>query len=171
MTTSPAPGVRPGVAPAQVPLPCDCESHVNGHTVHWVQARASLNAGPGQPCTVSDVADDGTISFTDGSSCWHHDPRRLRIALANAGNQAELGALGVLRVQSAFDPRVNHCFSVYSAASPCLLPRLVPGESMAAETARRGGATRDLAELLAEFGRPRGKPAATGRRGGKRGGR
>lgn len=162
MTSSLAPGARPGCAPAVVPLPCDCESHVNGHTVHWVQERASRNAGPGQPCTVSDVADDGTITFADGSSCWHHDPHRLRIALANVGNQALLCELGVLRVQSAFDPRVNYCFSVYSAPSPCLLPRVVPGESMAAETARRGGATRDLDALLGELGRLRKGRRRTG---------
>ena len=168
MTTSPALGARPGVAPAIVPLPCDCESHFNGHTVHWVQARASLNAGPGQPCTVSDVADDGTITFADGSSCWHHDPHRLRIALANVGNQALLCALGVLRVQDATDQQVRHCFSVDSAASPCLRPRVIPGESIAAETARRGGATRDLAELRGEFGRRRKKAGEQGRGAGPR---
>ncbi|MBK8539497.1 MAG: hypothetical protein IPL60_05715 [Ardenticatenia bacterium] len=106
---------------------------------------------------MTDVADDGTITFADGSTLWHHDPERLRIALANADNQALLCDLGVLRVQDVVDRMVSHCFSVDSAASPCLLPRVIPGESIAAETARRGGATRDLADLRAEFGRPRGK--------------
>jgi len=165
VTTSPAPGVRPASAIADVPRPTDCDNYLNGHHVHWVQERASRSKGPGQPCTVSDVADDGTITFADGSTCWHHDPHRLRIALANVGNQALLCALGVLRVQDATDQQVRHCFSVDSAASPCLLPRVVPGESIAAETARRGGATRDLDSPLGELGRPRSKAAASGKRG------
>lgn len=170
MTTPPAPGVRPASAIADVPRPCNCDSYTRGHTVHWVQERASRRVGPEQPCTVRDVTDDGTITFADGSTCWHHDPQRLRIALANVGNQALLCALGVLRVQDATDPQVRHCFSVDSAASPCLLPRVVPGESIAVETARRGGATRDVAELLEEFGGPRSKPAANGhRRAGEQG--
>ena len=136
-----------------IPLPGDCDNYFNGHRVHWVQERASRWKGLGQPCTVTDVADDGTITFANGSTCWHHEPHRLRIALANADNQAELCALGVLRVQDARDRPSSYCFSVDNAASPCLLPRVVPGESIAAETARRGGATRDVAGLRAEFGR------------------
>jgi hypothetical protein len=161
VTTCPAPGARRRTVRA-IPLPGDCDNYLNGHHVHWVQERASRSKGPGQPCTVTDVADDGTITFADGSTCWHHEPLRLRIALANVGNQAELWALGVLRVQDARDPMVRHCFSVDSAASPCLRPRVIPGESIAAETARRGGATRDLDALLGELGRPRKGRRRTG---------
>lgn len=161
MTTSPAPGA-PRRTIRAIPLPGPCENHLNGHRVHWVQERASRRKGPGQPHTVTDVADDGTITFADGSTCWHHEPHRLRITLANADSQAELCALGVLRVQDARDPMASYCFSVDSAASPCLLPRSIPGESIAAETARCGGATRDLKELRAASGRPRGTAGATG---------
>ena len=97
MTTSPASGA-PRRTIRAIPLPGPCENHLNGHRVHWVQERASRRKGPGQPHTVTDVADDGTITFADGSTCWHHEPHRLRIALANVDSQAELCALGVLRV-------------------------------------------------------------------------
>jgi hypothetical protein len=77
--------------------------------------------------TISSVADGGTITFTDGTRLWNHDPERLRVILERYGVEAVIGSHGVLRVPSK--QGAAYCFSV--AAVPDPLPtrdqRVPPG--------------------------------------------
>src|SRR5438128_1656577 len=60
----------------------DCGSYHPGHDVHVISA---LHGERGEPRTIRAIADDGTITFTDGSTAWNHDPARLRIILDRCG--------------------------------------------------------------------------------------
>ena len=100
---------------------------------------------------MTDVADDGTITFTDGSTRWHHDPERLRLALAANHNQAMLREYGYLQV-------FGYCFSVDDHPSPCALPQQVPGATMVQATLRCGGGIFSMQESrTATRGKRRGK--------------
>lgn len=122
-----------------------------GHRSYAVQERLGRQAGPGEPRTVTDVADDGTITFADGSALWHHDPERLRLALAANYNQAVLREYGYLQ-------EFGYCFSVDDHPSPCAIPRHVPGETMVQATLRCGGVIFSMQELrTATRGKRRGK--------------
>ena len=55
-----------------------CGAYRYGHDMHFIQARLSLEDGPGVTARIASVADDGTITFTDGTRLWNHDPERLR---------------------------------------------------------------------------------------------
>jgi len=98
----------------------------------------SNREGPGEPCAVAGVADDGTITFTDGSTLWHHDPARLRAALAHAGNQALRAPRSILKVACEDG---WYCFSVAEESHPCdeVSYAVIPGESILDELTRRGG--------------------------------
>jgi hypothetical protein len=131
--------------------PRRCGSYTLGHDVHFSQARLSLSDGVGPQQTVQDVAADGTITFSDGSSVWHHDPTRLKAALALVGNQARLGTHGVLRVAS--EGASYYCFSVSAEPDPCRSETSEdrPGESLIDELLRRGGLYRNGPDLLREL--------------------
>ena len=147
--TTPAP-LRPAIKPDLPPL-SPCDRYSNGHTMHWIQWRLGWQAGPGEPRTVTNLADDGTITLADGSTLWHHEPERLRIALTANHNQAVLRAYGYLQV-------FGYCFSVSDKSSPCLLPRSIPGETMVQATLRCGGGIFSMQELrTATHGKRRGK--------------
>src|SRR4051794_1819564 len=85
-------GVR-AVPPARM-----CGAYRVGHDMHFIQARLSTEDGVGVAHTVESVADDGMITFADGTQCWNHDPERLRMIIALCGADAIWGTHGVLRV-------------------------------------------------------------------------
>src|SRR6266567_1857146 len=60
------------------PLVHGCGSYYPGHDVHPMTA---CRGDRGGPRTIRAVEDDGTITFTDGSTRWNHDPARLRVIL------------------------------------------------------------------------------------------
>lgn len=122
----------------RLPPPRRCGSYHAGHQVHPVQFFASVREGPGEPCTVTSVADDGTITFADGSTLWNHEPERLRVALAAAGNQALRAPRSILKVKSE---EGWYCFSVWKEPDPCdeRSSAVIPGESIVDEMIRRGG--------------------------------
>jgi hypothetical protein len=115
----------------------------------------SLENGLGEPRTIQDVAEDGAISFTDGSSVWHHDPTRLCGALDCFGNHVYLGTHGVLRVPN--DENSSYCFCVAEKPDPCRpeTAETRPGESLLDELVRRGGLLRSGTSVLAEVRRAR----------------
>lgn len=130
----------------EVPPPVSCSCFHAGHKVHWVQMQVSQREGPGEPCTVASVADDGVITLADGSTLWHHDPARLRAALVHTGNQALLAPRSILKVDSEDG---WCCFSVAQEPDPCdeLCSVVIPGESIVDELKRRGGFTVDPMEV------------------------
>jgi hypothetical protein len=69
---------------------------------------------------VASVADDGTITFTDGSTAWNHDPKRLRVLVARFGRNVWIGTKGVLRVPY---PGGAYCVSIADGPTPCRLSR------------------------------------------------
>jgi hypothetical protein len=75
-----------------------CGSFHPGHDVHFIQARLTWETRRDECRTVSDVADDGTITFGDGGTAWNHDPGRLWRVLARHGREVLVGAYGVLQV-------------------------------------------------------------------------
>jgi hypothetical protein len=85
--------------------------------MHYIQARLSREHGLGEPRTIRDVAGDGTITFADGTTRWHHDPLRLRLALVRYGAEVRLGTHGVLRVPDGGGS--TYCFCVSETTSPC----------------------------------------------------
>ncbi len=125
-----------------------CGSYTFGHDVHFIQANLSLRDGVGAHQAVEKVGSDGTIAFADGSSVWHHNPARLRAALALAGGMARLGTRGVLRVASG--EGAYYCFSVSQGPEPCRAETAEhrPGESVIEELLRRGGVVRSGLEVL-----------------------
>jgi hypothetical protein len=132
----------------EIPRVRNCGSYTLGHDVHFIQARLSLRDGLGEYQSVKGVASDGTITFADGSSVWHHNPMRLRAALRRADNLARLGTHGVLRVAS--DEHSDYCFSVSLARDPCR-PETAedrPGETLFDELLRRGGGLRSVRDVL-----------------------
>jgi hypothetical protein len=136
MTTDP-------ITPRDVPPTWDCGSYHRGHDVHFIQARLTWELRRDERRTVHEVADDGTITFTDGPPLWNHDPERLRLMLSLYGNDVLLGAHGVLQVPNE---RGTYYFSVANENDPCRpeTTEYRPGESPAEELLRRGGLYRKL---------------------------
>lgn len=100
-----------------------CGSYRPGHEVHYIQARKSREAGPGTSATVTAVDDDGTIHFADGTTKWHHEPRRLGRALELGGTGVQLCPFGLLRVPNGDGA---HIFCVGDEPSPCPGPAAPP---------------------------------------------
>ncbi len=141
------------LGPDAIPPVLSCGSYTFGHDVHFIQAKLSLRDGVGFYQAVEKVGSDGTITFADGSSMWHHNPARLRAALALDGGMARLGTHGVLRVASAEGS--SYCFSVSQALEPCRAETAEhdPGESLVEELLRRGGGFRRGRDMLNEMKR------------------
>ena len=128
-----------------------CGSYRVGHGMHFIQARLSREDGPGRRRAIDAVADDGTITFADGTTLWNHDPERLRVILGRYGAEVLVGSHGVLRVPNGDGA---YCFSVTDEPDPC---RPETGgtranESFLDELLRRGGVVRSLPSVLAEGG-------------------
>jgi hypothetical protein len=137
-------------SPRDLPPVRHCGSYQPGHDIHYIQARLSFGLGGGQWCTIRDVADDGTITFSDASDAWNHDPYRLRAVLAHCGTSVLLGAYGVLRLPT---DRGAYCFSVRAEPDPCRAEtgERRPGESLVDELLRRGGIVRRGRSVLAQL--------------------
>ncbi len=111
-----------------VPKARYCGIYKPGHDMHHIQARLSLKDGLGPSRTVASVDDDGTITFTNGTTAWHHDPKRLRALLARHGRGVWMGTKGVLRVPCAGGA---YCISIADEPTPC---RLIQPGSRARDT-------------------------------------
>lgn len=135
--------MSPDSTPREVPPAGYCGSYRRGHDVHFTQARLTWEMRRDEHRTVRHIADDGTITFTDNTTVWNHDPGRLRTVLAQHGNVVLLGAYGVLQVP---EDRGAYYFSVANERDPCR-PETAeqrPGESLAVELVRRGGLFRKV---------------------------
>jgi hypothetical protein len=137
--------------PDAIPPVRRCGSYTFGHDVHFIQANLSLREGIGAYRPVEKVGSDGTVTFADGSSVWHHNPARLKAALALAGGVARLGTRGVLRVASG--EGAHYCFSVSQAPEPCRAETAEhrSGESLIEELLRRGGVLRSGLDVLTQM--------------------
>jgi hypothetical protein len=100
----------------EVPAARRCGSYLLGHDTHHIQARRSQQYGPGVPRVVASVDNDGTITFTDGTTRWNHHPVRLRIVIDQHGPEARLDPCGVLRISNGHGA---YCFSVTDTANTC----------------------------------------------------
>lgn len=76
--------MSPDSTPREVPPAGYCGSYRRGHDVHFTQARLTWEMRRDEHRTVRHIADDGTITFTDNTTVWNHDPGRLRTVLAPA---------------------------------------------------------------------------------------
>ena len=131
-----------------------CGRYHRGHDVHFIQARLSREeVGRDEQRTIRDVADDGAITFTDGTTVWNHNPERLRPVLMHCGNAVVLGSYGVLRVPKDGGA---YLFSVCSEPDPCRRESADhrPDESMADELLRRDGFVRSGRSVLADLDEP-----------------
>lgn len=115
-----------------------CGAYTPGHDVHHIQARKSSELGRGTPAHIASVADDGTITFADGSTRWNHDPVRLRALLARHGPNVLLGGYGVMWLPHDGG---RYGFCVADRATPCPGPAPRPEsiEDLARQVAERGG--------------------------------
>jgi hypothetical protein len=104
--------------PRPAPKARHCGTYRPGHDVHHIQARLSLKEGLGLSRIVASVDDDGTLIFTNGTSAWHHDPKRLRALLAQHGRGVWVGAKDLLRIPY---PGGAYCISIADEAAPCWL--------------------------------------------------
>jgi hypothetical protein len=134
-----------------------CGSYRPGHQVHVIQARTSAEAGAGAPAIVTSIADDGTITFADGTTRWNHEPARLREAVERHGARVLVGAHGVLRVPHRSGA---HLFSLGDTATPCPGSAEAPSSlhELVRQVAERGGAMlsgRELLRLVAAHGERR----------------
>ncbi len=105
----------------------------------------------GGPRTIRAVEDDGTITFTDGSTVWNHDPARIRIILERCGNEVRLGPHGLLSVPHGRCS--EYVFSASDEPAPCD-PNTAgtrPGESILDELHRRDGVFRSGRSALNEL--------------------
>jgi hypothetical protein len=129
-----------------------CGSFRRGHDVHFTQARLTWELRCDEPHVVRHVADDGTITFADGTTVWNHDPQRLRLVLARHGNDVLVSAYGVLQVPNE---RGVYYFSVADEHDPCRpeISEHRPGESLADELLRRGGLFRSGQSVLDQLRR------------------
>jgi hypothetical protein len=125
-----------------------CGSFTPGHDVHYIQARRSAEAREQRPARIDSIANDGTITFDDGSTLWNHDPVRLRGLVARHGPAVLLCALGVMRLPHGGS---TYCFCVAPGATPCP-DRAAPApeslEDVARQVAERGGVMISGQELL-----------------------
>ena len=135
------------------PTPRRCGQYTPGHDVHYIQARLSSEHPPQREAVIEDIADDGTITFADGSTLWNHDPVRLRAIVQADGARVDVRSYGVLHVPHATGGG-GFLVCVAEAATPCADepagPR--PGESVVDELIRRGGVLRPGRQVLAELG-------------------
>ena len=136
----------------EVPYAWRCGAYRLGHDMHFIQARLSAEDGPGVARTVESVAVDGTMTCTDGTRLWHHDPARLCTLITVCGSNVMLGAKGVLRIPNGDGA---YCISVSTAPDPCRSETadVRPGESIFDELVRRGGVVRSVASVRAELDR------------------
>jgi hypothetical protein len=136
--------------PGEVPPARSCGSYRLGHDVHFIQARLSTEDGGGVARTIASVADDGTVTFTDGTRLWNHDPARLRMIVDRYGVEVLVGSRGLLRVPNGDGA---HCFSVTDEPDPCRpeTGESRPGESLFDELRRRGGVMRRVRSVRAEI--------------------
>jgi hypothetical protein len=134
-----------------------CGSYRFGHDIHPTQARLSVQNEPGDAYTVATVADDGTVTFTDGVTRWNHDPSALRAVLARCGDDVWLRDPGVLAIPEG---EWTRCFSVAEAPDPCRpeTAEVRPGESILDELIRRGGVLRRIDDVKSEIDRLRESP-------------
>jgi hypothetical protein len=133
-------------APRNIP-PGQCGSYHPCHDVHLISA---LHGDRGEPRTIRAVADDGTITFRDGSTVWNHDPHRLRVILDRCGHEVRLGS----RLLTVPHGRVSeYVFSVSDEPDPCDPDTAGerPGESILDELIRRGGVLRSGRSALKEL--------------------
>jgi hypothetical protein len=94
---------------------------------------------------------DGTITFTDGSTVWNHDPFRLRVILDRCGHEVVLGS----RLLAVPHGKMSeYVFSVSDEPDPCDpdTADTRPGESILDELLRRGGFFRSGRSALNELG-------------------
>jgi hypothetical protein len=126
-----------------VPAPLLCGGYTAGHDMHFVQARLSWENAPIGERTIDAITSDGTIRFTDDTTCWNHHPERLQAIIDRSDRRVELRRYPVLTVPG----NGRHwLFSVASEVDPCR-PETAeshPGESFLEELVRRGGAYRHL---------------------------
>lgn len=90
---------------SNIPRPYRCGQYRPGHDVHYIQARKSSELSPTGEAFIHAIADNGTITFADGSTRWNHDPVRLRAIVDERG--ADLTGTTVLSApdwQSTFLP-------------------------------------------------------------------
>ena len=115
-----------------------CGAYTPGHEVHFIQFKLSSREGPGTPATVTAVDDDGTIHFSDGTTKWNHEPRRLRQAIEHSGGDVLLGAQHVLKVPNG---ESAYWFCLGDEPTPCPGPAEAPSslEDLVAQTKERGG--------------------------------
>ena len=116
-----------------------CGSYRPGHEVNFSQAKLSWeHTEHDRRATVRAVADDGTITFADGSTLWHHEPERLRAAVERYGPNVLLGGYGVLKVPNRHNA---YYFSVGDEPTPCPGPAEPPAtfEDVAHQLLERGG--------------------------------
>ena len=136
-----------------IPNKCACDQYTPGHDVHYIQYRLSRREPPISETVIEAIADDGTITFVDGSTLWNHDPVRLRAIVEAHSAHVELLTQGVLAVTNPTGGG-DYMVCVAEAATPCADvpagPR--PGESLLDELTRRGGVLRPGRQVLAELG-------------------
>jgi hypothetical protein len=135
-------------APCNIP-PGHCGSYYPGHDVHPLTA---IRGDRGGPRTIRAVADDGTITFTDGSTVWNHDPARLRVILDRCANEVRLGSR-LLTVPHGKGS--EYCFNESDERDQCD-PNTAgtrPDESILDELVRRGGFFRSGRAVLDELPR------------------
>jgi len=77
-----------------------CKRYTPGHQVHFIQARKSSEGPPGMAKVIETVDDDGTIRFTDGTTKWNHDVRRVKALFEHVGPDARLRSFNVLAIGS-----------------------------------------------------------------------
>ena len=137
-----------------IPNKCTCGQYTPGHDVHYIQYRLSRRELPIRETVIEAIADDGTITFVDGSTLWNHDPARLRAIVEAHSAHVELRTQGVLAVTNPTAGGSTYMVCVAGAATPCADgpagPR--PGESLLEELTRRGGVLRPGRQVLAELG-------------------
>ncbi len=125
-----------------------CGSYTAGHDMHFIQARLSWeNASIGER-TIDAITADGTIRFTDDTTCWNHHPERLKAIIDRYDRRVKLRQYSVLAVPGTGS---HWLFSVASEVDPCrpATAEIHPGESFLDELVRRGGAYRHLKALYA----------------------
>jgi hypothetical protein len=120
-----------------------CGSYTAGHDIHFIQARLSGENPPIGERTIDTVTADGTIRFTDDTTCWNHHPERLEAIIDRYDRRVELRQYSVLAVPG----NGRHwLFSISSEVDPCRsdTAEIHSGESFLDELVRRGGAYRHL---------------------------
>jgi len=109
-----------------------CKKYKPGHQVHWIQARRSAEGPAGEPKVIEAVDDDGTIRFTDGTTKWNHDARRVQALFEHVGPDARSRGHNVLAIGT-------YLVCVSDGPDPCDGRGRIAGEALAEELVRRGG--------------------------------